>query len=518
MELRNDMILYNCYTDLGKTGTNFAREGFKRLMTDVRLRKVNCIIVKDFSRFGRDYIETGNYIQKIFPFLGVRFISVTDGFDSFSDQNDELGMNLKNLINEMYAKDIAVRVGSSKRAQWEKGSYTGGIPPYGYRAEWTDGRKCLLAEDTSSKIVKEIYKLYDEGKNMKEIAVWLYENGIHRPADYRRYGHIYRQRTGDGSNQEELQEWSRATVKLILTNPVYTGCLVQERVCGKKYRMRRKHDMESEDWSVKKNTHEAVISEEQFFRIAGRFERQAEYSGRKGNSGAEPLEEDIFGGILFCGDCGSIMGRQSSEHQFNSGEITRKYSYFCRKSRRIDDHHCDRKYITGDSLMEIVSTVLKQELLLSGMRAGELTEIIRLNGENAKRKLQRGGEEIQRRLERQTIRGSDHYIAYRKEHISRADFKEWKENNEIKVQEFKRELEENQCLLQEVDAVADRQNRHIETLLRFDRKSELTRELLSVLINKIYIFGDKRIEIRFNYKEILCLYYLSGERGVGDGQ
>ncbi len=144
MELQPDMVLFGCYSDLGKTGTNFEREGFNRLMADVRSRKVDCIIVKDFSRFGRNYIEAGNYIQKIFPFLGVRFISVTDRFDSLYENGDDLGVNLKNLANEMYAKDIAVKVKAARKAQWEKGSYTGSIPAYGYRGSGMMGRNGFL--------------------------------------------------------------------------------------------------------------------------------------------------------------------------------------------------------------------------------------------------------------------------------------------------------------------------------------------------------------------------------------
>ena len=233
------------------------------------MHKVNCIIVKDFSRFGRNYIETGNYIQKIFPFLGVRFISLTDQYDSLASDGDELGVNLKNLTNEMYARDISVKVKSSKEAQWERGSYTGGIPPYGYRAEWINGKKCLFVEEGTSDIVKEIFQLYDEGKNQREIVIWLYEKKVHRPSAYRRYGHIFCE---DG---EEFQQWSRDSVKLILTNPLYIGCLVQAMTCGKKYNIRKKSDIDSEDWSAKENTHEAIIPEEQFFSVAERLEQQA---------------------------------------------------------------------------------------------------------------------------------------------------------------------------------------------------------------------------------------------------
>ena len=129
MEQQSDMMLYDCYADIGKTGTNFKREGFERMMCDIRMKKINCVIVKDLSRFGRNHIETGNYIEKIFPFMNVRFIAINDNFDSFhlAGKSDIFGMNLKNLVNEMYARDIGIKIKSSKRVKREQGSYTGGI-------------------------------------------------------------------------------------------------------------------------------------------------------------------------------------------------------------------------------------------------------------------------------------------------------------------------------------------------------------------------------------------------------
>ncbi|WP_310602769.1 recombinase family protein [Anaerosporobacter sp.] len=264
LQEHSDMVLYDCYSDLGKSGTNFRREGFERMMQDVRMKKIDCIIVKDLSRFGRNHIETGNYLEKIFPFLGVRFIAVTDNFDSMniSSGNEIMAVNLKNLVNELYAKDIALKVESSKRTKWEQGSYTGGTPPYGYQSDWIDGKKCLIKEEVTSDIVEQVYKLFLSGKTMKQIAVWLYESGIHRPRDYHTTGHIYRQ------EGECLQEWSGGTIKILLSNPAYMGCLVQARTSGKEYQLRKKHDIDSKDWSIKEHTHDAIFSEEVFLQSA----------------------------------------------------------------------------------------------------------------------------------------------------------------------------------------------------------------------------------------------------------
>ncbi len=499
LELQTDMALFDCYTDLGKTGTNFEREGFNRLMTDVRLHKVDCIIVKDFSRFGRNYIETGNYIQKIFPFLGVRFISVTDHFDSLTSEGNELGVNLKNLTNEMYARDISVKVKSSKEAQWENGSYTGGIPPYGYRAEWIDGKKCLLVEEGTSDIVKEIFRLYNEGKNQKEIAIWLYEKKVHRPSEYRRYGHIFCE---DG---EEFRQWSRDSVKLILTNPLYMGCLVQARTCGKKYNIRKKQDIDSEDWSAKENTHEAIISKDSFFNVAQRLEQQASYYKKDGSQKNMTRPEDIFEGLLFCGECGAAMGRTGYVREFFSKHKILLYAYFCRKSFRVDQFHCEKKYITGHVLEQIVKTALKQEFALTGITAKELAEWNRKEAEKEKRGLEKELAAVLKEMEGEKRRGSELYLEYRGGEVSKDVFLKWKEKEEQQVRKRKDRQEEINHALQKLDIIMESQNRFLRALLRFNEKSKLDKELIHALIEKIRIFPDKRIEItyRFHGKDFL---------------
>lgn len=155
-----ELVVYDIYSDMGKTGTNFERAGFERMMDDVRAGKVNCILVKDFSRFGRNYIETGNYLEKILPFMKVRFISVCDHYDSFAPnaKNQELSMNIKNLVNDAYAKDISAKERAAKRMAQKNGEYVGATAPYGYRCEKVDGTYKLIKEPQAAKIVQRFLK------------------------------------------------------------------------------------------------------------------------------------------------------------------------------------------------------------------------------------------------------------------------------------------------------------------------------------------------------------------------
>ncbi len=503
---QKNMEIYDCYIDIGKTGTNFEREGFERMMYDVRARRIDCIVVKDLSRFGRNHIETGNYIEKIFPFMGVRFIAVTDNFDSMnlSGQSETLCVNLKNLVNEMYARDIAVKVKSGKKAKWEQGSYTGGIPPYGYRAEWIAGKKSLFIEDATSDIVKKIYELFLSGKNMKEIALWLYENRVVRPTEYHRTGQIYSQKP------DQLEEWSRGTIKSILTNPVYLGCLIQGRTCGKDYIMHKLHDIDPEDWSIKEHAHEAVISEEQFFEAAAKFEKSSIYCNKSGFSSKVPLDEDIFAGVLYCGDCGAKMNRVSAIKEFHSKDKVRTYSYNCPNVYRIDEFKCIGKYISLSSLTRIVKEAIRQEFSLSSMRPKELIESNNREAEVQKKKWDSQVITLAKRLEGITKLGSEQYLKYRMGEMDKECFRQAKEENESKAVSLKREISSITEKLSTIDALTIRKNHFLNALVKGSEKGGLTMEVVQTLISRIEIYPDRRVKMIFTFKR--CDIF-SGRRG-----
>lgn len=504
---QTDMELYDIYTDLGKTGTNFEREGFERMMRDVRERKIDCIVVKDLSRFGRNHIETGNYIEKIFPFMGVRFIAVTDNFDSMniSGQSETMSVNLKNLINEMYARDIAVKVKASRRTKWEQGSYTGGIPPYGYRAEWIGDKKCLFIEEPTADIVKRIYELFLSGKNVKEIVVWLYENKVVRPVQYHKTGQVY------CHEEEKLEQWSWSTVKMILTNPIYMGCLVQGCTGGKDYMMRERHDIDSEDWSVKENTHEAIISEELFFEAAGKFEKSSIYCNRDGFSKKIPVEEDIFSDILYCGDCGSKMKRFSAVKEFHSKDKVRMYSYKCPMSGRMDSFKCAGKSISLRALTDIVKETIRQEFILSGMRTKNLVEMNNREMEALKDKWNAKLAILSRELESITRLGSEQYLKYRMEEIDVEGFKRAKEENDKKNASIREESRIISEKLRTIDSETARKNHFLRALIKGSGKEKLTSEIVRTLIERIEVYPEHRVKVIFNFERSELLV---GREGV----
>lgn len=498
-----EMELYDCYTDLGRTGTNFKREGFERMMQDVRKKRIDCVIVKDLSRFGRNHIEAGNYIQKIFPFMGVRFIALADGIDTFGEKSgtDEMALNLKNLVNEMYARDIAQKVKSSKHSRQEQGSYTGGIPPYGYRAEWIEGKKCLFICPETSGIVKDIYGMYLSGKNMGQIAGELYESGIHRPGIYKKTGHVYQQ------EGEALEQWGTATVKFILTNPVYMGCLVQGTTCGKQYEIRNRHDVDSGDYSVKWGTHEPLISEDIFFQVAAMFEKSAEkYCNSNGFSKKVPLEEDIYAGVLFCGDCGKAMARVANAKEFTSGHTVRYYGYYCPASRRLDDLHCPTKSIALGVLDELVKTALYQEFALSDLRSGRLVKEYEKQAEEQKEKIRQEIVSCGKKQESGKKKGSELYQKYHEGGLSLEEFQQMKKEQERSLLEMAGRKEELQRRLDGMEREIAEKGKFLRNLMKCNEKTKLTKDVIHSLIRRIDVYAGHRVKITFAFRMNELLY------------
>lgn len=259
-----------CYTDLGKTGSNFEREGFLRLMQDIRLGRINCVIIKDLSRFGRNYLETGNYIEKIFPFMGVRFIAVADGFDTGEkgNENKQMASEIKNLVNDLYAKDFSKKAKIHLKQRREEGSYVGGAPPYGYTACREGKRRMLIPDAGTAAVVRFIYEQFAEAESYTAVTAQLNRRKINPPAIYKKTKEVYY-----SAGEKEYRGWNKSAVERILKSDTYSGTLVQgktEIAAGNE--KNRIHKNEAE-WVVIKNAHEPLIDAELYLKTAEIRER-----------------------------------------------------------------------------------------------------------------------------------------------------------------------------------------------------------------------------------------------------
>lgn len=256
------ICVYEIYIDNGYSGTNFERPAFRKMMEDIRAGKVNCILVKDLSRLGRSYLEMGNYIEELFPFLGVRFIAVTDCFDTQQERISDCGITipLKNIVNEVYAKDISRKVGSALDLKKEMGKCGGGVAPYGYVKSKTEKGKYEIDEE-AAEVVRSIYEMRAKGYGYCSIAKELNKQGIKSPGVYRYEKGI----TKDIRSCNTL--WKRYSIEDMLHDEVYLGNMVRGKTRSALYKGEKRHHVSRAEWIVVKGTHEPVVSQELFDKV-----------------------------------------------------------------------------------------------------------------------------------------------------------------------------------------------------------------------------------------------------------
>ena len=492
-----NIVLAECYTDLGKTGTNFEREGFEKLMADIRRHKINCVIVKDFSRFVSNYIETGNYIEKIFPFFNVRFFSVSDGYDSHRTQgeNDVLMIHLKNVVNELYARDCAEKVRTIKRSKMEQGCYVGGVPSYGYHGKWINGKKVLFPEEGACDVVRKIYHLFDEGKGIRQIILWLYEQHVHRPSEYKRVGHVY------SEEGELLKQWSDQTIRTILTNPVYIGTLVQIRAGDKIYRNGERHHIEPDEVVAVEHTHEPIISEDLFYRVSTKMEEKRKAELQKKRLPEDILPEDIYKDLIYCGECGGKLRRICGLNKKSYQVSIRSYSYGCPKIQRIDALKCDSHFISFHALNRILLETLRKEFHLSGVRMKTLVDYNRKQAEQKEKNAEKRKGDIQARIQDLDIEMSSIYIQYRAGRIDKEAFLNLKVSRETEKSNLIKELSKQEINVQHIRKEAEEMNQFIRCLWKGKDSTELDSQAVRCLVKKITVYKDRRVEILFNFSK-----------------
>ena len=482
-----ELMVYDIYSDLGKTGTNFERAGFERMMNDVRERKINCILVKDFSRFGRNYIETGNYLENILPFMKVRFISVCDRYDSFSTdaKNQELSMNIKNLVNDAYAKDISAKGRAAKRIAQKNGEYVGAVAPYGYRCEKVHGIYKLIVEPEAAKIVRRIFEAYASGVGIQRIIDDLFEDGIHRISDYNRYHHVYCQ------EGEKLHQWAMSSVRAVLKRNNYYGDLVQRKYESRFQRGEKWCDvLDEKQWIITPNTHEPIISRELFEKVQVRLKTALEARNIVGWE----ENERAFYNVFYCGDC---------KRKMCTGRSKGYVYYYCNAVQYRDERKCSYKSISEDKLQKIVRSELTRQFQLSGLYKRELST---MSAEVFSAKIEEIRNEIKmldRDLEKRSEKLAQAFMQYKEENISgEAYLKMRDERNSWK--EF---CEERKTILeQKIRKLQKRQkeeSRFLKSLLDLEGTTRINAELAEGLIDSMYLYGDGRLEINFRFKGVI---------------
>lgn len=486
------------YIDLGKTGSNFNRDEFQRLMQDIRLGDIDCVVVKDLSRFGRNYLEAGNYIEKIFPFLGVRFIAVADGLDTGNrgSNTKQMATEIKNLVNDMYAKDFSVKAKQHLKQRRQEGSYVGGPPPYGYKAGWDKKIRKLAPDENTAGIVKHIFSLFIETGSYTAVADDLNRKKCNPPSVYKKTGKVF-----FDPEQGEYKGWDKGAVERIVKSETYTGKLVQGKSSITARDEKNRIHKAEEEWVVKENTHEPVIDTALFAEAAEVRERLHERTGTHAHpTEGCPIGENIFDNVLYCGVCGRKMTRHSYVKTYADGRKARLDGYFCLNGGQTKVENCPASNrISKAELVDILLPLLRMEFSVYLGKPKQYMEIV-------KEQLRTAGTLIDtkiRKAEREVVSAKEEertkYVEYREGIIPQSEYVAYKMRQEGRLNDLNRQKEELEADRKNLDAVSGKYLAAARALLRLKSGRELTKEVVESLIRKIYIYPGKRIEVEFAY-------------------
>lgn len=490
------------YIDLGKTGSNFDRDEFQRLMQDIRLGDIDCVVVKDLSRFGRNYLEAGNYIEKIFPFLGVRFIAVADSLDTGHRGSDtkQMATEIKNLVNDMYAKDISVKAKQHFRQRRQEGSYVGGPPPYGYKAVWDKKIRKLVPDENTAEIVMHIFKLFIETGSYAAVADDLNRKKTNPPIVYKKTGKVF-----FNPEQGEYKGWDKGSVERILKSETYTGKLVQGRTSiTARNEKNRIHKAKSE-WVIRENTHEPVIDATLYAEAAKVIKRiHKRTQAYNHRTDGYPIEENIFDSVLYCGVCGRKMTRHSYVKTYADSRKARMDGYFCLNGGQTKVESCPASNrISKAELVDILLPLLRMEFSVYLGKPQKYTEIverqIRTAGTDIDAKIRKMERNIAAAKEEERIK----YVEYREDIILQSEYIAHKMRQDGKMKDLIRQKEELEAGRKKLDAISGKYLAATRALLRLKSGRELTKEMIESLIRKIYVCPGKRIEVEFAYTDEL---------------
>ena len=471
---RPEINLYDIYIDDGWSGTDFDRPSFRKMISDITEKRLNCVIVKDLSRFGRNYVEAGKYLETIFPLFNIRFISVNDCIDSFENPQsvNNVIVPFKNIINDEYCRDISIKVRSALDIRRRQGKFIGSFAAYGYKKDPADHNK-LIVDEQAAEIVKLIFKKFLQGYSIIAITRQLNGDGCLNPSDYRK---------GFKSGQ-----WVVSTVRRILSNQLYIGNLVQKKNEVISYKIHVSKKVEDSRRITVMNTHEPIISEEDFFKVQNLLKRDTRISPSSGRL-------SVFAGYIKCADCGRAMQKRSV------GQNGKVYEYYvCSTYKKL--HKCSKRAVRADVLENTVLKVLNGYIALAVDYEKALEKMNRQSLKNLKAAKLNGSLDMRKReLERAKRILTDLYPDYKEGIIGREQYLALKEKYDNKIDCLERAIDNIYSELKIVESGAT-VNGFIEAFKKYRGLDKLSRAVVVELIENIFIHEDKTIEIRLKCRD-----------------
>lgn len=472
------------FCDDGFTGANFDRPAFQQMIELVKQGKINCIVVKDLSRFGRDYIESGRYIEKIFPALGVRFIAINDSYDSAKSQQagNEIILPFKNLINDSYSRDISIKVRSNLETKRRNGEFVGTHVVYGYRRS-EENKNQLVIDRAVAPIVESIFRMKIDGFSPAQIADRLNRDGVPSPYEYKR---LSGSKFQSGFRKQVRTDWSPVAIYRILKNEMYTGTLVQGKTMTPNHKVKVRSKKDQSEWVRIENAHEAIISPAIFDAV-----QKLMLEDTRSPSGADAVH--LFSGKIFCADCQGSMTRKKTK---SNGK---EYVYFICTTNKQNRHECEPHRIKEQDVYDAVLAVIQSQVALALDLERALREINGISWERRELEL------IQTRIVRQEEiieynkkMKAGIYEDFKSEMITLEEYRIFKADCDQKIKEAQDAIARFTSDRNTVNSGLTGQQSWLAQFREYENIQELNRRVVVHFIERIEIDHEKQVNIVLN--------------------
>lgn len=463
------------YVDDGYTGTNFNRPGFQQLIDDIEIGLVSAVMVKDLSRLGRDYVSVGNYTDSYFPEHNVRFIAVNDAIDS--DEGESEIAPFKNILNEMYARDISKKIRSSHRLRGSMGEPLS-QPPYGYMKSAENKKKWIIDPEAAT-VVKSIFKMCLDGKGNETIARELQENKVLIPMAYWRSKGLNR---GGKKTQTNPYKWCKTTIQKILSQQEYCGDIINFKTYSKSFKIKRRIENSKENWAVFKDVNEPIIDRETFETVQKFISKTKRRAPKKENG-----ERSIFNGLIYCGDCHSKM-------RYHTSTSNKEIHYFTCSDNKVDYRgKCPgRHYVRADALEEVVKLELRRLVEMLKIDESYFAQLLlRKNDEEREKDKKFLESELQKAIARSGTVSQLYEKLYEDNVIGKVSdewFVELSHKYEKERMDLKAKIADTRHKIEELKNNNSEYEKFISAIRRFMQMDNLTSPLLRELIDHIDIF------------------------------
>lgn len=501
----DDIVVEREYMDVSKTGTNFDRDGFEEMMRDIRDGHVNCVIVKDLSRLGRNYVEAGNYVERVFPFFEVRFIAVTDGYDSIKEGAD-LSVCMSNIFNEFYSRDLAKKIRASYRANWEKGNNVCGNLAYGLMRDPMDGHH-IIADPDAAPVVLRIFELFvNEEMGYAQIARILNDDGVIGPKAYKHF-----KRTKELPKDYD-PEWKGGTVSRMLSNPYYAGDSRHNQHGRDGFAEKKQWKEPEENWIIVEGTHEPIVPRILYLKAQERLKEIHNNSRNYGKKNEGALScRNFYKKKAVCGDCGASMYLIKS----NSGAA----NFVC--GGHLTKKGCNRNPISENALNDEVLRVIRIHM---NVYVDSMEMLKRMNRKTESMKkydvLTKEIRNLHHELEKLAAHRQQLYEDYAERLIDAGQYEVFAERDAAaeaelrkrinEVTEYQRKYDRNYCASRDWEAAIN----------KYRNIRHLTKKMVDAFVEKIEIFSAGKVTVHLIYDDMLeeLVAYTKEREAADDGE